>query len=272
MHKDLWWYNGQEPDQHSLQYLINNRAFMYGDGFFESMLLKDGHIRHAEEHQQRLYRSAALLELHTDNIPTIHDLESLVLKHPGIQASKNYRIRLSVFRQDEGLYTPVGNTASWTIQLSEMAVAPQAHGLNVGIYTRQAKAKGPFSNIKSLSAQLYVMASMFAKEKGFDDVLVLNTSGNFIESSRCNLFLVVNGTVLTPPLAEGCIDGIYRNIVLHKADEMGIDFREQFISETELRLASEVWLSNAVRGLQWVREIDGTEYRRELFDKMVSFF
>ncbi|MBL7924422.1 MAG: aminotransferase class IV, partial [Bacteroidia bacterium] len=212
--------NGNWIPEDKSSHLFHNRGFLYGDGFFESMRFENGRIRSGEAHMHRLHRSLLLLEMSDASFPDLESLETQL----GALAEKNkfgahVRARISVFREGPGIYTPEVNKTSYLINMSQLEGPlrfPET-GLRIGYYTRQAKARGPFSNIKSLSAQLYVMAGLHARKEGLDELLLINTSGHFIEGITSNVFIVYNGTLLTPPLTEGCVDGVMRKTLLNLA-------------------------------------------------------
>lgn len=88
-----------------------------------------------------------------------------------------------------------------------------SQGLKAGIYQQQTKAAGPYSCLKSLSSQFYVMAGIYCRQHKWDEVLVMNTSGNLIEALSSNFFIVKTISSSTPPhFREGCINGVFKNL------------------------------------------------------------
>lgn len=256
---------------------MNNRAFLYGDGFFESMRVQDGKILHSELHASRILHAMELLEFDNHSLADIHQLEQKI--HSLIQKNhlgQHVRIRYTLFRQSDGFYTPENNNTGFLISafpLPGTYTFPD-HGKNAIIYTRQAKAKGPFSCIKSISSLFYVMAGIAAKHAQADDCLLLNTSGNIIEGLSSNVFFWFNNTLITPPLSEGCVDGVMRRKVLDLADRHGIPFREQMIGEPEVMLSHEIILTNTIRGIQYIRDLNGKKFgnatARKIHDLLIG--
>ncbi len=253
----------------------SNRGFLYGDGFFETMRYEKGKILFAEDHLHRIHRSLLLTEISGEGLPGKADLINYIHKLALKNGCGEYaRARLSVFRNAGGFYCPDNQRASWTLQVSALKepYVLKDKGLTIGYYTRQSKARGPFASIKSLSSQFYVMAALHAKKEKWDEALLLNTSGHIIEGISSNVFLVYNNTLITPPLSEGCVDGIIRKNILDMADKNGIPFREQIITETEVNLASELFFSNTIMGLQWVRKIGKQTYDNKLGKEVFRLF
>lgn len=243
------------------------RAALYGDGFFESMRIREGIILYFEDHYSRLIESCKILELSTESLPSLSELQLMIesLSHR-CKAKRSGRIRMTFYRGGAGTYSPETNTLHYFIQCSDLGSEPdfETKGLNLGIFTKQAKCPGQYSPLKSISSQLYVMASIDAIKKNQDDTLVLNSSGRVVESSRCNVFCVLNDTVYTPPVHEGCVDGVMRRVLIRMLKENNIQVIEKEIDRNFLSTADEVFLSNIVRGVQWVKNIDEREYDNKL--------
>jgi branched-chain amino acid aminotransferase len=266
--------NGQPVNEDNSSQLFNNRGFYYGDGFFESMRVEHGKILRGDMHFQRMQKALLLLEMQSDIFSSVQEIESLIASLSAANKSGDYlRARITFFRQGPGNYTPDKNSTGYLINIQTLSGPMEfpEKGLRAGIYTRQAKAKGPFSNIKSISSQLYVMAGIHAKHEGLEECLLVNTSGHFIESLSCNFFIWMNNTLLTAPLSEGCVDGVYRRYLLDIADKNGIPFREQMITETEIALADEIILSNAVRGIQWIATLGEKNYDCQMARQLFRF-
>lgn len=242
---------------------MNNRAFLYGDGFFESMRVHDGKILHAKLHEARIRHAMELLEFDGHELASTDILEekinALIRKN---ELGKYVRIRYTLFRQSDGFYSPENNNTGYLLSafpLSDTYTFPDK-GKTAIIYTRQAKARGPFSCIKSISSLFYVMAGIAVKHAKADDCLLLNTSGNIIEGLSSNIFFWYNNTLITPPLSEGCVDGVMRRKILDLADRHGIPFREQMIGEPEVMLSDEIILTNAIRGVQYIEWLNGKQF------------
>ncbi len=247
-----------------------NRSFRYGDGIFETIRCSNGRVLWADRHFERLQLAAATLQMHMPKHLIyrgfIQYIEELVERNH--QEEKEVRVRFSLFRNDGGLYTPMDDQTSFLLESSAIPgelYAQKKQGISLTFYSRQYKAVGPLSTIKSSSALLYVMASHYKREQEMDDCLIMNTYGRVAEASSSNIFLFKNGSLFTPGLDEGCVDGVMRRVLIGLARDAGIPTYEKPIEVEDLESADELFLSNAIVGLQWVRTLGN-----RMFDQRLS--
>ena len=134
------------------------------------------------------------------------------------------------------------------------------NGLEIGIFPDARKSTDRFSLIKSSSFQAYALAALYAREQKWNDALLLNTNGNLADSTIANLFLLIKGTLVTPSLDQGCIDGVMRRHIIRVINDSGVGVEERPVHPDELLQAEEIFLSNAIRGIRWVGRIGDTRY------------
>jgi branched-chain amino acid aminotransferase len=194
------------------------RAFLYGDLLFETMLFSEGKIAHIHRHYKRLAHSATLLKmelcgLNEEKFNTEIERagQEFQSKNPD---SSTLRIRFALFRQSEGFYLPSTNATHFNISIFRFEPKAPIQPLKLGLYTEQCKAPGPLANLKTGNALVYVMAALWAKENNLDDALILNTNGEIIEATASNIFWLKNGAWFSPPLASGCVAGIGRDLFM----------------------------------------------------------
>ena len=108
------------------------------------------------------------------------------------------------------------------------------------------------------------MAAIWAKENKLDDAFLLNSFNRIADASIANIFIVKNGKIKTPALSEGCIAGVMRRHLIKCIKEENIPFEETLIEAEELSEAHEIFLTNAVRGIRWVKQFDKSTYGNEL--------
>ena len=180
------------------------------------------------------------------------------------------RVRLTVFGGEGNLSESrehVGYVIEATVMDAEMT-RYNSRGLHIGVYSGMHKSCDAYSNLKSTSALAYVMAAQHARELQWDDCLVLNTKGRIADSSIANLFIIKGSQIITPALSEGCVDGVMRRALLEKFS--GLDISKKFrlmegsLGPGELESADEVFLTNAVRGIQWVRMFNQVSYSNRI--------
>lgn len=257
--------------------MSSNRGYRYGDGLFETMKVQNGSILLALYHFERLFGSLSLLEFEIPKLFTKEKLEqdivNLCRKN---NCEKFARVRLSVFRGNGGLYDE-DKTLQYMIEcwpLNESVNKLNENGLLIDIYPEAKKSCDKFSNLKSANFQPYSMAALFAKENKLNDCLVLNTSGGIADSTIANLFLIKGETIITPSLEESCINGVMRRHLLSEFRIAGLKTHEIAISVSDIKTANEVFLTNAINGIRWVRQFQGATYTNvktvEIYNRFIK--
>lgn len=250
-----------------------NRAFLYGDGLFETIRCLGTQPSSLDIHTERLFKGMRTLKM---NIPgnfkqTINTyIEKLLNKN---RIFKGARIRLTVFRDNGGLYTPETNNISWVMEsgsLENEKFVLETKGLAVDIFDTVHKPVNPLSNLKTTNALIYVMAGLYRKENKLDECLILNQFGRICESISSNVFIVKDKLILTPPLTEGCIEGTMRHTVINMVHELGFEVSERAILEKNLIEADEVFLTNAIQGVKWVSAYKDRRYYNFAARKLIA--
>ncbi|MFZ4861207.1 aminotransferase class IV [Sphingobacterium sp. Mn56C] len=271
-------FNGSLIPENTNILQANNRAFRYGDGVFETMLFKDGEIRFLDLHIARLQKGMQMLQLDGavkfDSFFIKKAAEELIRKNNMI--GQKVRVRLIVYRDGDGLYTPETNASGFIFQVSRVTdpVRDKKMGLIVGLYTAHKKAYTELSCLKSNNALVYVLAGLHKKKFDYDEVLILNQEGNLCEALTSNIFVYYDKVLYTPALSEGCVEGVMRKVVMELAEEEGIPLVEAQISPEILKVADEIFVTNAVQGIQWVMGYKQKRYfnriSRVLQEKLVK--
>lgn len=238
-----------------------NRAFKYGDGLFETIRVSNGVVLFLEAHFARLSRGLNILRMQNAKKPlTIEKFQKILEDFLSHQSDANLRIRITFFRQGAGLYTPQETNYDYCIESSSLNTPYfelNKKGLHVGICTSVRLSIDQLSNLKTTSALPYVLAALEKKEKAWDDCFILNSEGAVAESIAANVFLIKGKQVFTPDLNQGCIAGVMRQNILKIIKKMNLEVCERQIFWTDIEEADEIYLTNAIRGIQWVREVVG---------------
>ena len=264
-------FNQQILRKEEFQISIANRAFLYGDGLFESVKIINGKPFNLDVHLKRLFSAALLLhlEINVSRNDFQDDIEILIREN---NIKKGGNLKILVFREEGGKYLPENNQASSLI-MSETSdknsFSLNKKGLELGLFKTQLKPMNKLSNYKTISALQSVMCSLDAKQKGKDDCLMFNTENRIIESANSNIFYVKNNIIFTPQLREGCVDGTMRNCILSLKD---LDYK---IVENEVKLgdileAEEVFLTNAIQGVRWVSYIKEQQFTEQKVVKLLT--
>lgn len=248
-------FNGELLPAGSKLLTTANRAFRYGDGLFESMRLMKGQLKFADLHADRLQRGMKALK-----IDGYSQMDTWFLKDKVEQLAirnkiKHGRLRLTVYRDSEGLYTPTQNKMGYCLELQPMDEPRyflNDKGLIMDIFTDLAKPTNFLSNIKTCNSLTYVLAGIFKTQNRLDDAFLLNQNGFLCEASSSNIFVWYKSHLYTPALSEGCVEGVMRQIIIKLAKQTNIPFTEAQINPDILYEADEVFLTNATKGIQWV--------------------
>ncbi|NGF57330.1 aminotransferase class IV [Parapusillimonas sp. SGNA-6] len=249
-------HNGTLVPEDTFILTAGNRSFRYGDGIFETMLYKDGEIRFLSFHIERLQRSMQKIHLDYYNKFDTYFVKSATeeLVRKNNMVGQQVRVRLIVYREGEGLYTPETNKPSFVLQVHKVGDERRDKkvGLIVDLYTEYKKPYSDLSDLKSNNALLYVMAGLYKKKFNYDEVLILNQEGNLCEALTSNIFVYYDKVLYTPALNQGCIDGVMRRVVMDIAAHEGIPVVEAEINPEIMKSADEIFCTNAVQGIQWV--------------------
>lgn len=265
-------YNWNEKMQKAptLEVGLDNRALNYGDGVFESMKFANQRINFWEDHYFRLMASMRILRMEIPMSFSPEYLEDQIKQTIKANAltQKAVRVKLLVMRKAGGLYEPQSNDVDLLITVAELAHTQyqlNEEGLEVDIFKDYFKSKSLLSTVKSTSAQFYSLASIFKKENQLDECLLLNDDKSVVEAISSNVFMLKGGTVYTPPLSDGCLKGVMRKQVMELLPKMDYKLVEKSFSPFEIQKADELFLTNAIHGVRWVRQ-----YRKKSFSKNCS--
>ena len=269
---DFLFYDGQLVRSDKLLISPNNRSYRYGDGCFETMKLLDGKIQLASYHFERLICSLEQLHFKKSGYFTAAWLEKQVLS----VAEKNdhlksARIRLTVTRGEGGVYDEQNQFPYLLIQswpLSPTVQQLNENGLVIDIYKDARKVADRFSAIKSNSYLPYVMGALWAKEQQLNDAILLNPFDRVADATIANVFIVKDGKLKTPLLTEGPVNGVMRRHLLQLLRKENMPVEEGVITVDELIEASEIFLTNAIHGIRWVKQLGNNHYTNLLTQKL----
>ena len=262
-------YNKEYIPTNSFKIGINNRAFRYGDGFFETMHTNGLDIQFIDDHYKRIIKATEILKI---KLPDFFTLQFLKKQISGLLSRcklfQAARIKLTIFRTGDGYYIPASNKSDILIEayyLGKGAYELNTKGITVGIYNEMLKPLSTYSSIKSINAQFYIMAGIYARDNNYDDVFLLNNSGDIIEATSSNVFAVKNNNIITPPLNSGCVEGIMRKQIIYYATQLGYNIAYNNIKPKDLESMDELFLTNAIVGIKYI-----TGYKQVRFFKRVA--
>lgn len=250
--------------------LVSNRAFLYGDAVFETLKIIDNKIIFFEDHYFRLMASMRIVRMKIPKNFTMEFLEEQILstvKSNGF--SESARVRITVYRNDGGFYLPKDNSVSYLISCSSLLnklYEIQDLPYEVELFKDFYVTKQLLSTIKSTNKLINTVASIFASENAYQNCFLMNDDKNIIEVLNGNIFMLTGNNLITPPISEGCLNGIMRKqlIKVLKGFE-NIVFEEAIISPFDLQKADEIFITNIITGIQPI-----TKYRKKAFQTRFS--
>lgn len=263
-------YNGQIVDDSALYLNGNNRGLLYGDALFETLRVVDGRLIFWEDHYLSLMSSMRILRMEIPMSFTMEFLEEQILMLlPGEQKNNSTKIRITVYRNQGGLYRPENNEVSYIISADLLAnpyYILNEDSYEVELFKDFTVGKNMLSNLKTNNRIVNVVGSIYAKENGYHNCLMLNDSKSVVEALNGNIFVVKDNVIKTPPIEDGCIKGITRKKILdilHKIDTY--ECLEKSISPFELQQADELFITNSINGIQPI-----SKYRKKTFNNIVA--
>ena len=234
-----------------------NRGFRYGDGIFETIKIFRGRILLEEYHFDRLFSSIALLKIIASNNFERKILTEKILELCSMNKCFNSaRVRLTAFRGEE-------NKAEFVIEafyLDEEINQLNEKGWEIEIYPLVRKSCDAYANLKSANYLPYVLADLYAKEMKCQESIVLNSYNNLCDASKANIFLLIKDEVYTPALHQGCVNGVKRRFVIDELKKEGFTVYQREVDEELLLSANEVFLTNAINDVRWVKAFRNKSY------------
>ena len=245
--------------------LTQNRAFLYGDGVFETVKVLNNKVLFLEDHYFRLMSSMRVVRMEIPMNFTMEYLEEQVLSTVNENSiAHSSRARITVYRNDGGYYLPKINTVSFiisTVGLEKQLYYFEKTNYEVDLYKDFYITKQLLSSIKTTNKIINITGSIFADENGLDNCILLNDSKNVVEALQGNIFMVLGDKLITPPVSEGCLNGVMRKQILSLTKKIAnLEVVEEVISPFDLQKADELFITNVIKGIQPI-----TQYRKKSF-------
>lgn len=252
-----------------------NRAFLYGDGVFETLKIVNGKILFFEDHYFRLMASMRIVRMQIPDDFTLEYLEEQILNLASATGcSHSARVRFTVFRNDGGFYLPTTRTVSFVIQaypLENTLYSFSDSPYEVDLYKDFFVSKHLLSTVKTTNKMIQVTGSIFAHENDLQNCLLVNNDKNVVEALNGNVFMLTGITLITPALEEGCLNGIMRKQVLAIARKIEkLEVVESFISPFDLQKADELFITNVIVGIQSISKYRKKEYKNEVAKELIE--
>jgi branched-chain amino acid aminotransferase len=262
-------YNGNLNNKSSLDLI--NRAFLFGDSVFETIKIVNNKICFWEDHYLRLMSSLRIIRIEIPILYTPEYFEDQILKTIS-RVSINFsgRVRLSIFRSGEGLYTPKSMEPTFIIHCFQQDKLffeiESSSSYKVDLFKDYYVNDNLLSNLKTNNKIINVLAAIYSKENEIDNCIILNSKKNVVEFLNGNLFLIKGNTIKTPPLSSGCLRGVMRKKIIDYIKFFDkLTLKEIDISPFELLSADEIWVTNSIKGI-----IPVTDYRKKSLSNTIA--
>jgi branched-chain amino acid aminotransferase/4-amino-4-deoxychorismate lyase len=266
-------FNNTLQTEENFKITLSNRAFNYGDGLFETMIIHKSQLLHLHDHYERVTAGMKALSI---EIPEYFKPETILEQAHVLVKENNInelgRIKILIYRKSGGLYTPGSSEAETLI-----TVTP-------GRFSQEVKPKTFFfdeiklhpssiSRFKTCNALPYILAAIEGKKRMADDMILSDTEGHIAECISSSIFWIRNDVFYTPSLETGCIDGIKRKQIIQFLREHRINCKEGKFSKQELLQAELVFTCN-VTGLSVINEIHQQKFNASnaLYEKLKNHF
>ena len=248
--------NGVPGDQVS----IHDRGLQYGDGVFRTLRIHNGHPLHWPRHYHKLQQDCAALRLPCPEAGLLLDeLQHLAVQQPDAAA----KIIITRGKGVRGYAPPEHPVPTRIVSLAPPPSYPADYymqGIRLHVCDLRLAHQPRLAGIKHLNRLENVLATAEWGDAGAAEGLLLDVAGNVIEGTRCNLFMVLGGELVTPDLSNCGVAGVQRERVMEWAAANGVPCRVGQFGLAELRAADEAFLVNSIIGLWPVRELQGRSW------------
>jgi len=222
---------------------VFDNALLYAEGLFETFLAVDDRIILLEQHLDRLYRGAKVIGL---TVPVSRKtlstwMVATVKAHP----DRIKKLRLTISSGEAARWVGVQGKPQVILSASPHELPVKPYSLLVS--DLKIDHESVFRRIKTISYAIHAAALKRAKDRGFDDALLLNRSDRLAEVTSANIFWVRKGRLYTPPLSAGCLDGVTRLLVIREARGLGLTLVEKTDRLEGIAGADEVFVSSSLK-------------------------
>lgn len=248
-------------------------GLLSGWGVFSTLRVKDGALFAWERHWARMLRDARLL-----NVPmpaNEEKIEQQMMDLVEANGRLNCTLRLIVLRNGGGMWAgplPEGRESDVIALTADSK--DWGSSVRLTVQPNARFAAGEFSGAKILSWGANLVWAERAQKQGFDEAILLNEHGRVSECTSANIFAVSGGDVFTPPISDGCLPGITREVLLLELKIPGVRVSERQLTLADLEAADEVCITSTTRDLLPVREISGKTMgnRSEVRERVTAAF
>lgn len=255
-------YNGCFYPDSAVPIAASDLAWQYGFSLFETMRWTGKRIPLFEKHFQRLASGLQTLQMKVPSLLTPDFLQEEVyktIKRNNITGDARVRLQVSPSQVVEGKLEGI----HYKIEASPCEkLCFRESGLEIGLTKEPFSPNAlPLAAFKTGNYLPYFLASLEAKRRELDEILLLNNYKRIGEASASNVFWTQNGQLFTPPLSENIVAGVGRSRLIEVLSQAKETVQEALLTPERLRQADAVYLTNAFQGLRWVARCEGIVYK-----------
>jgi 4-amino-4-deoxychorismate lyase len=246
------WING--TPQHKAS--VTHRGFLFGDGVFTTIKVVNGHLQLENLHYQRLDRDAKQITLILPKLDRVfRQMNQELVGKTGV-----LRISLERGQTERGYSYRNQGVANWTAWFVEKEFSCSKSQFKLRWCDTKLSTNHPLAGVKHLNRLEQVLARNEWCDDSVDDGLLTDGSGAVLESTCANIFCIINQTLITPPLDSNGVQGVMKQFVIQQLNKTGVDIIEKPLSKSMVEAADEIFLTNAIIGVQPVSQLENTNF------------
>lgn len=246
------WLNGTLLPLEKARVSPLDQGFLVGDGVFETLVARGGFLYAVHEHWERLVQSCEALDLEAVTGDEFVFILKTVLQANNLNEA---RLRFTITRGDSSMAAGQEGCTT-TILATAVPLKPWPSSERVCLAPWTRNQTGALTGVKTTSYGENVRALSYARKRDCGEALMANTRGDLCEGTGSNVFLVLNGKLVTPPLASGCLAGVTRRLVLEACEISGISCHEESVLVSSLNECEEAFLTSSTRGVHPIYIVD----------------
>ena len=254
----MFYLNEHFHKNHLERINIQDRGLLLGDGLFETLRADQHNIAFFKEHYNRLKNSADFLEIPLNKSQfELQTICEILLQKNQLRQTAAIRITLTRGASDRGIGLPEKTTP--TLLITANAYSAPTKSITAYLTNNCVNEHSLLAQHKTLEYSENILARKLAKAQGADEAILVNTKGNLVETSVGNLFIEIDGTLITPPLSEGALPGIMREHIIKDSQLKGKPCVEETITPNDLLLMTACFHCNSLIGKQMITTVESPE-------------
>ena len=248
MSEPVVWLNGEVVPESAARISPRDHGLLVGDGVFESVRITAGQAFALGRHLARLFRSAEALGL---DLPAVAELRRAVTDVLAATGITEGRLRITA-TSGPGGFSSVRPAGPATVVVAAEEAPPWSPHVAIVTVPWPRNERGAAAGVKTISYAENVVALRRAHAAGAGEAIFANTRGELCEGTGTNVFLVLEGRLVTPPLSSGCLAGVTRQLALEITDAV-----EDTVPLSALAAAHEAFLTSTTRNVHPISAVDG---------------